>query len=352
MFAIYQRPDETWSRYDITFRDCEMRNVYASGDPEVGEDGQLFDLQTDAFLGKLIIEGTIFSNVIDEVILMQNAYKTTVWGDGRAADTVIVRNCTFINCGGPASGGCFVIKGDDNIATLDAKIILENLTFYDSGPACIYARECEGMEVRNIVIANVNVNGDYSDPLIKTDRDGSEVSHIDTFAIGPLLGDAISVGPGSNTGAGMATLDTATVYGFDPGFTDAAAGDLTLLATSEICGLGSDGGALGDSRWATNCPAAAVDEGPLNPTGFSLSQNYPNPFNPATTINYTLESRAAVKLEIFDLTGSRVATLVDDVKSIGSHSSVWDASSMASGIYFYKLTADGHSMTRKMMFLK
>lgn len=352
MISGVQNPDESWGRFDLTIRDCELRNVYTSGDPALGAKGNIFSLNTDGFLGNFIVEGSIFSNVIDEALIMQNAMKTTEFGGGRPADTVIVRNCTFINCGGPVSHqGCFTIKGDDDTTTADAKIILENLTFYNSGPNCIYSRESEGMEIRNIVIAFTLEGGD-NDNLIRTDRDGSIVSHVDTFAIGPLLDVPFKVGPGSNTGAGMATLDTATIYGFDPAFTDAPNGDLTLLATSEICGLGSDGGALGDSRWATNCPTAAVDEGPITPTAFSLSQNYPNPFNPATTINYTLESRTAVKLEIFDLTGSRVATLVDGVGSVGSHSIAWDASSMASGIYFYKLTADGHSMTRKMMYLK
>ena len=356
MIGGVQNPDESWGRFDFTIKDCELRNVYASGDPDptAGTDGNIFALNTDGFLGKLQIEGSIFENVIDEAIIMQNAYKTTEFGGGRPADTVIVRNTTFIGCGGPKNQSCFTIKGDDDTTTVDAKVTLENLTFYNSGPNCIYSRETEDMVIRNIVVAFTMEGGD-NDQLIRTDRDGSIVSHVDTFAIGPLLEEnAIKVGPGSNTGAGMATLDSATVYGYDPAFTDAPNGDLTLLASSEICGLGSDGCALGDLRWATNCPAVFVDESGRSriTQEFSLTQNYPNPFNPVTTIRYYIEKKAVVKLQIFDITGSLVETLVKGERPPGEYSVTWNASHVASGLYFYKIVADGKSLTRKMVLLK
>lgn len=347
-------PDGSFPRNDLTIRNCEFRNAYRTATPATDNAGNAIRAKTDAILGNLLIENTLFENIIDEAIIYQNAYKGGVGGTGghgRVADSIWVRNSTFINVAGPKNQACFTIKGDDDSTTVDAKIYLENLTFYNSGPNSIYSRESEGMVVRNIVIANTHATGD-NDNLIKIDRNGSVISHIDTFAIGALLSDPFMVGPGSNTGAGMATLDTATIYGFDPGFTDAPNGDLTLLATSEICGLGSDGGALGDRRWATNCPAVAVDEVPLTPKGFSLSQNYPNPFNPETTIRYTLDRESTIKLEIFDITGSLVETLVNGKRSTGQHSLTWDASNVSTGVYFYKIIADGQSLTRKMLFLK
>jgi len=352
VIGVVPHPDGTFPRHDITIRDCEFHNIYQNAAPETDNAGNAFRVRTDALLGNLLIEGVLFENIIDEAILMQKVSGMSV--HERVADTVIVRNSTFINCAGPKNQACITFKGDEVLATVDAKIYLENLTFYNSGPNCIYAREIEGMVVRNIVIANTHATGD-NDNLIKIDRDGSAISHIDTFMIGPLLkSDALAVGPGQNTGAGMATLDTTTIYGFDPAFTDtnAASLDLTLLATSEILTLGSDGFALGDARWDPNAIVAVEDDLHVMPSAFALAQNYPNPFNPTTTVNFTLENRSVVSLVVYDLTGSEVATLVDGVKSIGSHSVVWNGSGAPSGIYFCRLTANGQSETRKMLLLK
>ncbi len=85
---------------------------------------------------------------------------------------------------------------------------------------------------------------------------------------------------------------------------------------------------------------------------FVLRQNYPNPFNPSTTIEYSLKRPASVTLEVFNVTGQKVATLVDGRQKAGEHKVVFDAADLASGVYFYKLTADKVSRTRKMMLLK
>ncbi|RNC79446.1 MAG: T9SS C-terminal target domain-containing protein [Balneola sp.] len=83
-----------------------------------------------------------------------------------------------------------------------------------------------------------------------------------------------------------------------------------------------------------------------------LDQNYPNPFNPTTTISYNLENASQVNLEVFDLMGRRVATLVSERQTAGEQSVSFDASSLSSGVYIYQLTAGGSSLTRKMVLLK
>jgi len=92
-----------------------------------------------------------------------------------------------------------------------------------------------------------------------------------------------------------------------------------------------------------------LDETPL---GFGLAQNYPNPFNPATTINYTIEHAGAVNLSVYNLMGQRVATLVNEAKTAGTHSVRWNAAGAASGMYYYRLEANGQSITRKMTLIK
>ncbi len=77
------------------------------------------------------------------------------------------------------------------------------------------------------------------------------------------------------------------------------------------------------------------------PKSFALEQNYPNPFNPSTTIGFTLSSASAVRLEVFNVLGERVALPVDRDMAAGTYSIPFDASSLPSGVYFYKLSAIG-----------
>jgi hypothetical protein len=88
------------------------------------------------------------------------------------------------------------------------------------------------------------------------------------------------------------------------------------------------------------------------PTSYSLDQNYPNPFNPATTIRFNLPEQAQVKVIIYDAIGNQLEVLADDVKSAGNHEVKWNASSYASGIYFYKLEANNFVQVRKMVLMK
>ena len=88
------------------------------------------------------------------------------------------------------------------------------------------------------------------------------------------------------------------------------------------------------------------------PLSFKLSQNYPNPFNPTTMINYELANASDVKLEIFDMLGRKVQTLVNTRKTAGIHNAIFDASALSSGIYIYRLQAGSYLKTRKMMLIK
>ena len=94
------------------------------------------------------------------------------------------------------------------------------------------------------------------------------------------------------------------------------------------------------------------DEDVFSAKSFNLDQNYPNPFNPATRIDFTLDRKSKVNLTIFNMLGQEVATLVDEVTAAGNHNVTWNASDVASGVYFYKLTAGDLTLTKKMVLLK
>ncbi|KAF0140537.1 MAG: hypothetical protein FD122_2337 [Stygiobacter sp.] len=83
-----------------------------------------------------------------------------------------------------------------------------------------------------------------------------------------------------------------------------------------------------------------------------LAQNFPNPFNPVTTINYTLPNVSKVKLVIYDVTGREVATLVNEFQSAGKHSVNFNASRIASGVYYYRIQAGDIIQTKKMILMK
>ncbi|UCE20215.1 MAG: T9SS type A sorting domain-containing protein [Gemmatimonadota bacterium] len=88
------------------------------------------------------------------------------------------------------------------------------------------------------------------------------------------------------------------------------------------------------------------------PLEYSLAQNYPNPFNPATSIEYSVAGNARTTLRVYNVLGQELVTLVDEVKGPGHYSVDWDASEMASGVYFYRLEAGDFSATKRMVLMK
>ena len=88
------------------------------------------------------------------------------------------------------------------------------------------------------------------------------------------------------------------------------------------------------------------------PKAYSLLQNYPNPFNEATTIQYNLPENTKVSLEIYNLSGQKVKTLVDKVQEPGQYDINFNASDLPSGIYFSRLKTQYGIKTEKMMLVK
>lgn len=97
---------------------------------------------------------------------------------------------------------------------------------------------------------------------------------------------------------------------------------------------------------------STVGADPIAQSNFKLHQNYPNPFNPATTFSFTIPRLSVVSLMVYDIFGKEVATVVNEVRNPGMNEAQWDASNVASGVYFYRLIADGVLQTRKMVLMR
>ncbi len=140
------------------------------------------------------------------------------------------------------------------------------------------------------------------------------------------------------------------------GATTASSTNYQILGTAGQAAIGSatstNFGSL-NGFWEPpgNFPTS-IGDNPLLPQTFRLDQNYPNPFNPTTTIRFALPRESHVVLRIFDVNGAEVAELVNESRPGGIYVVPFDGSSLASGVYFYRIEAPGFVTSRKLVLLK
>ena len=168
------------------------------------------------------------------------------------------------------------------------------------------------------------------------------------FSGSPIPGSFISWGDTIKAVNGDWTSLTSTDIGIIP------------VAGSSIALVGN-GTASGDFSWVVSTPTP----GNLNPTQtvpvkeintppakYNLSQNYPNPFNPSTTIRFDIPRESFVKLEIFNVLGEKVSTLISKSMQAGKYEYTWNAGAFPSGVYFYRLSTKNFVQTKKLLFIK
>jgi uncharacterized delta-60 repeat protein len=125
--------------------------------------------------------------------------------------------------------------------------------------------------------------------------------------------------------------------------------DSSCFTFEVIAGAATEAGEAG---WVLTGSFLEDDDRTDLPCDFALLANYPNPFNATTVISYQLPTADQVRLEVFDLLGQKIATLVDSRQEAGYKRVLWNASGYPSGVYFYKLAAGGFSGVNRMMLLK
>lgn len=133
---------------------------------------------------------------------------------------------------------------------------------------------------------------------------------------------------------------------------------LSGLYSNQINALTIDSGTLYAATWGGvwRRPLSEMTRAQERPDGFPdryvLDQNYPNPFNPSTNISYQLRANSFVVLKVYDLLGRLVKTLVNETQNAGSHSVIFNGSSIPSGVYFYTLEAGTYHDAKKLLLLK
>ncbi len=202
---------------------------------------------------------------------------------------------------------------------------------------------------------NVNVDPGFSASIINP-----MVSSLDSFTVARWNG-SVSTSPlwrqfitNPANVFGRISKNWATTQGY-PVPENFAYSNVTLQTA------GSGNYALGDLNWypaqlreweAGQTVNAVKSTRPQIPTQYSLSQNYPNPFNPTTQIDYSIPRNGFVTLKVYNVLGQEVATLFSGIQRAGNHIAEFDASRLASGVYFYSLKAGTFTSVKKMMLLK
>ncbi len=313
-----------------------------------------------------------------------NVYATgLVWTKAGKQGKTTYRNPNWITLKYNASGVQQWVKTYDGNATeirCDNLLSCNNLTPYDR-PGCIALDNSGNIIVTGVSYTTSTVGGNQYTSLdmtvVKYNTAGTQqwastydgpqhtddwVSSITTSASGSIYIAGV-VDEGTNQIATSVKFNASGVQQWVAGYDLNVLGYRTLANSIKLDNTGNvymagsmsttgDGKAFLIKYSQTGTPkSSAGDQRPV-PDGATLDQNYPNPFNPSTTISYSLVEESPVVLKVSNVLGMEVATLVNEVRSAGTHTVVFHAEGLESGMYTYELTANGRKQSKRMMLLK
>jgi hypothetical protein len=246
------------------------------------------------------------------------------------------------------SGGAVYLKGS-NVTLVSNTFVCNSTQFspdravrgYGGGVYC----DSSNISVINCLFAYNNGGGLYGSRM---STGSCSISCSNLYGNECVMGDWESLPSQARINGNMST---------NPLFCDTSGKDFHLTTTSPCAPANNSCGVLIGAREVTCSPTDVSDESTTLPTSFALYQNYPNPFNPTTSIEYSVPIRAHVTVEIFNLLGQHVRTLVDQMKSPGKYKVEWDGTdvtgkTVSTGVYLYRLTAGDFVETKKMVLLK
>lgn len=171
------------------------------------------------------------------------------------------------------------------------------------------------------------------------------MTHGNKVILFSLTGKAIPAGDGKILDLQIAVAASATAANDTLAFQSAP-----LLSSVEGEGLPE---VLADAGVFTITPVSGVGADPAQlPTSYALEQNYPNPFNPETIIRFAVRDPGRLLLEVYDVAGRKITTLLSGPMKAGQQQAIFKADGLSSGIYFCRLSINGFTATRKMLLVR
>jgi hypothetical protein len=157
---------------------------------------------------------------------------------------------------------------------------------------------------------------------------------------------------GNDLGVYVSTNNGANWFVYNVGMPYALVFDLTIVYPNRHIRATTHGNGVFERSLIPNPLLGITKNGGDVPKEFILHQNYPNPFNPSSKINFDIAKSGNVSMSVFDITGKLITTLVNERLQPGSYEAKFDGSSYSSGIYFYRLTTESYTDTKKMILIK
>ncbi len=297
--------------------------------------GNVIDGGSSSLAGNLVVDSVICDNDV-----FKNTF-TSVYLKYAGANYVQLTNSTFYNMN---SYGVRISGPSSTLVPNDPTVIVDHTTWNNIG----------GTDQREILL----LDGD-SNPAEWTVTNSIFANQTSTSKTVINIKNLVDTTKGVVTNICMwevgarkwnknTVQDTITM---DPQFADAANGDFTLPKGSKLLTFGTDGGPIGDPRWATNATAVMTNS-KAQPARFELAQNYPNPFNPSTKINFSIQKSGMTNLVVYNILGKEVATLVKGNLTAGQHTVNFNAVNLPSGVYIYRLSTSSQTISKKMILIK
>jgi Secretion system C-terminal sorting domain len=351
-------------------KDCIIHSM--GGRKSYGDNGRPFEIRAGNFFNKVFCQNTTIFDISDRMFR----------NNGTEADSVVFDHCTIINTGG--------FHGGMQAGPIH-NLIVTNCLWYNNilwgsratEPGVLLGSQPEKDRLYVLSIDTVFGDGklEIRNNDIYWDQEYKDLwASIDTIgapgAVTPTIMNALGADSSNAYFSEQLqfTIPVPSWYDFVSGclmdrtnidqpenfyYSPEDSIDLSYQPTAKSYTAADNGYPLGDLNWYPDLKTKwesgeilAVDDGTALPTEFSLKQNYPNPFNPTTTITYTISHNSNVKLEVINILGQKVATLINKEQPAGEHKVNFDAANLSSGVYFYNLTASGKTITKKMMLLK
>ena len=342
-----EQTDLIYTQYinDVTVDNCYLMvdNVAVAG-------------HNDCFQSNDVNNCTLINN-----IAIQNNSKTSetqcLFVAGGNGTHIFYNNVVYDDCNGNATDSKLIYMGPSNGG---ARAIFLNNTVYAHGPGLIDTSDPNSI-IENNILYNTDHTVAYTPSMIRFEHgqgSGAVCDYNLYFnAVEVVIPPGFSIGPHSIikdplfTNIGTPTSFDLTIKSNSP--TIKAGTNLTSYLAKDITGRLRPATGPWDMGAYLHDSIADTQPGQVNnPSSFILFQNYPNPFNPSTTIEYKVPLGANIKIKIFDLRGKEITTLVDEFKPEGTYSINFNASNLASGIYFYELISNNYTQTKKMILLK